>query len=110
MARAIAWLRSEQEADGSWFGRWGTNYIYGTWSVLTALDAAGIPAADPAVRRAITWLKRSQVAIWLAAASEIAAATQMAPDRATVVVLVVNAGLLAAAILVARVAAGARAA
>ena len=38
MARALAYLRREQEADGSWFGRWGTNYIYGTWSVLCALQ------------------------------------------------------------------------
>jgi hypothetical protein len=59
---------------------------------------------------AVTWFKRSQTAIWLAAASEIAAATQMTPDRATVMVLVINAVLLAAAILVARVAAGAKSA
>ena len=56
MARAIAWLRSEQEADGSWFGRWGTNYIYGTWSVLCALNAAGIGTDDPAVARAVAFL------------------------------------------------------
>jgi squalene-hopene/tetraprenyl-beta-curcumene cyclase len=56
MARAIAWLKAEQEADGSWFGRWGTNYIYGTWSVLCALNAAGIQPDDPAVRRAVAWL------------------------------------------------------
>src|SRR6202042_800230 len=54
--RAIAYLRAQQEADGSWFGRWGTNYIYGTWSVLTALNAAGVPADDPAVQRAVDWL------------------------------------------------------
>lgn len=59
LARAIAYLRAEQEADGSWFGRWGTNYIYGTWSVLTALSlAAG--RQDPAVRRAVDWLKSRQ--------------------------------------------------
>ena len=40
--RAVAYLRETQEADGSWFGRWGTNYIYGTWSVLCALNAAGL--------------------------------------------------------------------
>ena len=40
LERAIAYLRAEQEPDGSWFGRWGTNYIYGTWSVLTALAQA----------------------------------------------------------------------
>jgi squalene-hopene/tetraprenyl-beta-curcumene cyclase len=56
MARALAYLRREQEADGSWFGRWGTNYIYGTWSVLCALNAAGVPPDDPAVRRAVDWL------------------------------------------------------
>ena len=56
MARAIAWLRREQEAEGSWFGRWGTNYIYGTWSVLCAFNAAGIGTEDAAVRRAVAWL------------------------------------------------------
>ncbi len=56
MARAIAYLRADQEPDGSWFGRWGTNYIYGTWSVLCALNAAGLPHDDPAIRRAREWL------------------------------------------------------
>jgi squalene-hopene/tetraprenyl-beta-curcumene cyclase len=56
MARALAFLRREQEADGSWFGRWGTNYIYGTWSVLCALNAIGLPHDDPAIRRAADWL------------------------------------------------------
>jgi squalene-hopene/tetraprenyl-beta-curcumene cyclase len=56
MARALAFLRREQEQDGSWFGRWGTNYIYGTWSVLCALNAAGVPHDDPAVRKAVSWL------------------------------------------------------
>jgi squalene-hopene/tetraprenyl-beta-curcumene cyclase len=60
MARALAYLRREQEADGSWFGRWGTNYIYGTWSVLCALNAVGTPADDPAVRRAVDWLAAVQ--------------------------------------------------
>jgi len=60
LARAIAWLRSEQEKDGSWFGRWGTNYIYGTWSVLCAFNAVGIPPEDPAVRRAVAFLLEVQ--------------------------------------------------
>jgi squalene-hopene/tetraprenyl-beta-curcumene cyclase len=58
--RAIAYLRKEQESDGSWFGRWGTNYIYGTWSVLTALAQAHIGPSDPAVRRAVRWLELKQ--------------------------------------------------
>ena len=57
---AIAFLRREQEADGSWFGRWGTNYIYGTWSVLAALNAAGIDPAAPEIRRAVAWLLARQ--------------------------------------------------
>jgi squalene-hopene/tetraprenyl-beta-curcumene cyclase len=56
MARALAYLRAEQEDDGSWFGRWGTNYIYGTWSVLAALNAAGVEADAPEMRRAVAWL------------------------------------------------------
>ena len=60
MARALAFLRREQEADGSWFGRWGTNYVYGTWSALCGLNAAGVPADDPAMRRAVAWLESVQ--------------------------------------------------
>ncbi len=56
MAKALAYLRREQEKDGSWFGRWGTNYIYGTWSALCALNAAGLGPDDPAVKRAADWL------------------------------------------------------
>jgi len=56
MAAAIEYLRREQEPDGSWFGRWGVNYIYGTWSVLCALNAAGIEPDEPMVRRAVEWL------------------------------------------------------
>ncbi|MGW7023683.1 squalene--hopene cyclase [Streptomyces decoyicus] len=58
--RGIAWLLAEQEPSGAWFGRWGTNYLYGTGSVLPALAAAGIPASHPAVRRAVLWLERVQ--------------------------------------------------
>lgn len=60
LAAAIAYLRREQEADGSWFGRWGTNHVYGTWSVLTAFAQARVGADDPAVRRAVDWLKSRQ--------------------------------------------------
>jgi squalene-hopene/tetraprenyl-beta-curcumene cyclase len=58
--RGIEWLLAEQEPDGSWFGRWGVNYVYGTGSVVPALVAAGIPAAHPAIRRAVTWLEAVQ--------------------------------------------------
>lgn len=60
MVRALAFLRREQEADGSWFGRWGTNYIYGTWSVLCALNAAGIAHDDPTIEKAVNWLTSVQ--------------------------------------------------
>ncbi|MBV9911974.1 MAG: squalene--hopene cyclase [Sinobacteraceae bacterium] len=60
MQRAIAYLRAEQTPHGSWFGRWGTNYIYGTWSVLTAFAHAGIGAEGPSVRRAVQWLTEQQ--------------------------------------------------
>jgi squalene-hopene/tetraprenyl-beta-curcumene cyclase len=62
MARALGYLRREQEADGSWFGRWGTNYIYGTWSVLCALNAAGEDMAQAYVGKAVQWLKSRQQA------------------------------------------------
>ena len=58
--RGIQWLRDAQEADGSWFGRWGVNHLYGTGAVVPALIAAGVPASDPAIRRAVAWLERVQ--------------------------------------------------
>jgi squalene-hopene/tetraprenyl-beta-curcumene cyclase len=60
MAGAIGFLRREQEPDGSWFGRWGTNYVYGTWSVLAALNAAGEDMGAPHVRKAVEWLRSRQ--------------------------------------------------
>ena len=60
LERALDYLRAEQEPQGCWFGRWGTNYLYGTWSVLVALGAAGVPREDPAVRRAVEWLFSKQ--------------------------------------------------
>jgi squalene-hopene/tetraprenyl-beta-curcumene cyclase len=56
MRAAIDYLEREQEADGSWFGRWGVNYIYGTWSALCALNAAGFDATRPSIRQAADWL------------------------------------------------------
>ncbi|HVV39948.1 MAG TPA: squalene--hopene cyclase [Nitrobacter sp.] len=56
MASAVEYLRRTQLAEGSWYGRWGLNYIYGTWSVLCALNAAGISHQDPMIRRAVAWL------------------------------------------------------
>jgi squalene-hopene/tetraprenyl-beta-curcumene cyclase len=58
--RAIGWLSAEQEADGSWFGRWGVNHVYGTGAVVPALVAAGIPASDWRIRRAVRWLEAHQ--------------------------------------------------
>ena len=62
VAAALAYLRCEQEAEGCWFGRWGTNYIYGTWSVLCALNAIGVDPQDDMVRRAVAWLLAKQKA------------------------------------------------
>jgi squalene-hopene/tetraprenyl-beta-curcumene cyclase len=60
MARGLEYLRREQEPDGSWFGRWGTNYIYGTWSALAAFNAAGEDMTAPHIRKAVEWLKSRQ--------------------------------------------------
>ncbi|HSZ52795.1 MAG TPA: prenyltransferase/squalene oxidase repeat-containing protein, partial [Caulobacteraceae bacterium] len=56
MKAALAYLEREQEKDGSWFGRWGVNYVYGTWSALCALNAAGVAPEGPVVTRAVDWL------------------------------------------------------
>ena len=58
--RAIDYLRDTQLADGSWYGRWGMNYVYGTWSVLCALNAAGVDHDDPMIRKAADWLIKIQ--------------------------------------------------
>lgn len=58
--RAIGLLRSIQEPDGCWWGRWGVNYIYGTWSVLAGLASIGEDMGKPYVRRAVEWLKEHQ--------------------------------------------------
>ncbi|MGH9172128.1 MAG: squalene--hopene cyclase [Acidimicrobiales bacterium] len=58
--RAVEWLLRSQEPDGSWFGRWGANYVYGTGAAVPALVAAGIPFGHPAVRLAVAWLRNHQ--------------------------------------------------
>jgi squalene-hopene/tetraprenyl-beta-curcumene cyclase len=58
--RSLEFLRKEQEKNGSWYGRWGTNYIYGTWSVLAALELAHESPDQLYIRRAVEWLKRLQ--------------------------------------------------
>jgi squalene-hopene/tetraprenyl-beta-curcumene cyclase len=58
--RGLDWLLAEQEADGSWFGRWGVNHLYGTGAALPALAACGLPSDDPAMRRAVAWLDSVQ--------------------------------------------------
>ena len=60
MQHALAYLESDQEADGSWFGRWGVNYVYGTWSALCALNAAGLGPEAPVVKKAADWLVKIQ--------------------------------------------------
>jgi squalene-hopene/tetraprenyl-beta-curcumene cyclase len=56
----LAFLARKQTPDGAWHGRWGVNYVYGTWSVLRALGALGLGAGHPMVRRAADWLERCQ--------------------------------------------------
>jgi squalene-hopene/tetraprenyl-beta-curcumene cyclase len=60
--RGLAYVRRSQEADGGWYGRWGVNYVYGTWQVLEGLRAIGIPLDDPAVLRGVAWLETYQQA------------------------------------------------
>ena len=59
-AEGVAYLRRTQHPEGSWYGRWGMNYIYGTWSVLSALNAAGIDHQSPEIRKAVSWLVKIQ--------------------------------------------------
>ncbi len=60
LQRTIDYIRNDQEADGSWFGRWGTNYIYGTWSALLGLEQTSLPKSDPMYTKAAAWLKSIQ--------------------------------------------------
>ena len=58
--KAIEFIRKEQEPDGSWFGRWGVNYIYGTMLVLRGLEAIGVDHHEPYVQQAAEWLRMVQ--------------------------------------------------
>jgi squalene-hopene/tetraprenyl-beta-curcumene cyclase len=60
MNACLEYLVSEQEEDGSWFGRWGTNYIYGTWSVLDGLEGGGVNMDQPFIQKAVFWIKQMQ--------------------------------------------------
>ncbi len=57
---ALEFLRREQEADGSWYGRWGVNYIYGTWCVLAGLEAIGEDMSAPWIQKAVMWVESKQ--------------------------------------------------
>jgi squalene-hopene/tetraprenyl-beta-curcumene cyclase len=58
--RALDYLRDTQEPEGCWYGRWGVNYIYGTWQVLQGLAALGLPMDQPRLLRAVEWLESTQ--------------------------------------------------
>ena len=58
--RGVAWLLKHQETDGSWFGRWGANHVYGTGAAVPALVTAGISTDEPVIRAAVRWLERHQ--------------------------------------------------
>jgi squalene-hopene/tetraprenyl-beta-curcumene cyclase len=58
--RGVRWLLRSQEDDGSWFGRWGANHVYGTGAVVPALVAAGLSTSDMSIRRAVRWLRKVQ--------------------------------------------------
>lgn len=60
VVKAVDFLKQEQEPEGSWWGRWGVNYIYGTWSVLGGLEAIGEDMAQPYIKKAVNWLKSKQ--------------------------------------------------
>jgi squalene-hopene/tetraprenyl-beta-curcumene cyclase len=58
--RGVSWLISEQEPDGSWFGRWGVNHVYGTGAAVPALIVAGVAPGETCIRRALDWLEEHQ--------------------------------------------------
>ncbi|MFD2371103.1 squalene--hopene cyclase [Brevibacillus sp. GCM10020057] len=58
--KAVRWLIRHQRADGSWYGRWGIAFLYGTWAALTGMMAVGVAADHPAVQKAVNWLLQRQ--------------------------------------------------
>jgi sporulenol synthase len=58
--KGVKWLLNHQELDGSWYGRWGICYIYGTWGAVTGLAAVGVPTSDDCIQKAIQWLQGIQ--------------------------------------------------
>jgi squalene-hopene/tetraprenyl-beta-curcumene cyclase len=60
VCRAITFIRQTQDKDGSWWGRWGINYVYGTWQVLTGLRAVGLSMDEPFIQKAADWLRSVQ--------------------------------------------------
>ncbi len=60
VAAAVDFLRRTQEPEGCWFGRWGVNYLYGTWQVLSGLRRVGVDMSEPWVRKAADWLRSVQ--------------------------------------------------
>jgi squalene-hopene/tetraprenyl-beta-curcumene cyclase len=58
--KAVSFIFSQQEPDGSWFGRWGVNYVYGTFLVLRGLDSIGVDRGDPRIQRAAEWIRGVQ--------------------------------------------------
>jgi len=60
LKKAVDYVWSEQESDHCWYGRWGVNYVYGTWQTLVGLTAVGVPTIDPRIKQAADWLKSKQ--------------------------------------------------
>src|SRR6185295_10058643 len=59
--RAVDFLRRDQHTEGCWYGRWGVNYLYGTWQALRGLRLIGEDMSEPYVRRAVDWLVKVQL-------------------------------------------------
>ncbi|BAU28520.1 sporulene cyclase [Aneurinibacillus soli] len=60
ISRGVHWLMKQQKEDGSWYGRWGISYIYGTWAAITGMNAVGISSNHPAIQKAVRWLVEIQ--------------------------------------------------